>query len=141
MEADPSEGDDDPRWTQSDAFEEVHRAEERGVGVDDESCDFEDLRGMTVDDILKKVWVSVETAYEYYRRFGKMHGFGVRKGDSGKDCEGNLVRYRFFCNKEAFRDHKHYERIDRRREHKPETRTNCKAMLSIFLDKTDKCWR
>ncbi|KAL4337147.1 hypothetical protein AHAS_Ahas12G0081100 [Arachis hypogaea] len=92
MEADPSEGDDDPRWTQSDAFEEVHRAEERGVGVDDESCDFEDLRGMTVDDILKKVWVSVETAYEYYRRFGKMHGFGVRKGDSGKDCEGNLVR-------------------------------------------------
>ncbi|RYR25936.1 hypothetical protein Ahy_B02g059984 [Arachis hypogaea] len=60
-----------------------------------------------------------------------MHGFGVQKGDSGKDCEGNLVRYRFFCNKKGLRERKHYDRVDRRREHKPKTRTNCKAMLLV----------
>nr|XP_029144860.1 protein FAR1-RELATED SEQUENCE 5-like [Arachis hypogaea] len=100
-----------------------------------------DLAGLSVDDILKKVWDSIENAYEFYRGFGKLHGFGVRKGDSGKDCDGNVVRYRFFCNKEGLRERKHYDRVDRTRVHKPETRTNCKAMLSVYFDKNDKHWK
>ncbi|KAL4344328.1 hypothetical protein AHAS_Ahas11G0167400 [Arachis hypogaea] len=141
MEVNLSEEDADCRGTQSDAYDEFIGAEEGGAMADDECCDFEDLGALSVDDILKKVWVSVESAYEFYRRFGKMHGFSVRKGDSGRDCEGNLVRYRFFCNKEGLRERKHYDRIDRRGEHKPETRTNCKVMLSVFLDKNDNCWK
>ncbi|RYR08614.1 hypothetical protein Ahy_B05g076385 [Arachis hypogaea] len=112
-------------------YEEFNRAEEGGAVANDECCKLEDLAGLSVDDILKKVWVSIENAYEFYRRFGKMHGFGVQKGDSRKDCEGNLVRYRYFCNKEGLRERKYYDRVDRTREHKPETRTNCKAMLSV----------
>ncbi|RYR04461.1 hypothetical protein Ahy_B06g084186 [Arachis hypogaea] len=132
MEVSLSEGDADCRGSESDTYEEFNRADEGGAVADDKSCELEDLAGLSVDDILKKVWVSIENAYEFYRRFGKMHGFGVRKGDSGKYCEGNLVRYRFFCNKEGLREHKHYDRVNRTREHKPETRTNCKAMLSVF---------
>ncbi|KAL4349681.1 hypothetical protein AHAS_Ahas10G0066300 [Arachis hypogaea] len=83
-----------------------------------------------MDDILKKDWVNNDNAYEFYRKFGKLHGFGMRKGDSRKDCEGNL---------EGLRERKHYDKVDRTRIHKPETRTNCKSMLSVFLDKNDKC--
>ncbi|RYR04606.1 hypothetical protein Ahy_B06g084377 [Arachis hypogaea] len=134
MEADLSEGDSDCRGTQNDAFEDVHRVEERGARADDESCDLEDLRGLTVDDILKKVWVSVETAYEYYRRFGKCMGSVCERVTQGKTARGTWLDI-------GFRERKHDERVDRRREHKPETRTNYKAMLSIFLDKNDKCWK
>ncbi|KAL4306916.1 hypothetical protein AHAS_Ahas16G0226100 [Arachis hypogaea] len=91
MEADLSEGDADCRGTQNDAFEDVHRVEERGARADDESCDLEDLRGLTVDDILKKVWVSVETAYEYYRRFGKCMGSVCERVTQGKTARGTWL--------------------------------------------------
>ncbi|XP_020960052.1 protein FAR1-RELATED SEQUENCE 5-like isoform X1 [Arachis ipaensis] len=112
-----------------------------GDGYEDELSELEDLAGLSVDDILKKVWDSIDNAYEFYRGFGKLYGFGVRKGDSGKDCEGNLVRYRFFCNKEGSRERKYYDRVDRTRVHKPEIRTNYKTMLSVYLDKNDKYWK
>ncbi|QHN92247.1 protein FAR1-RELATED SEQUENCE 11-like [Arachis ipaensis] len=128
MEVTLSEEDADCGGSESDAYE-------------DECSELEDLAGLSVDDILKKVWFSIDNTYEFYRGFGKLHGFGVRKGDSGKDCKGNLVRYRFFCNKEGLRKHKHYDRVDRTRVHKPETRTNYKAMLLVYLDKNDKYWK
>ncbi|MED6174537.1 hypothetical protein PIB30_069978 [Stylosanthes scabra] len=48
-------------------------------------------------------------------KFGRCHGFGVRKGDYGKDVEGKLIRRRFFCNRTSLRDEKHYLREDRKR--------------------------
>ncbi|XP_015958909.1 protein FAR1-RELATED SEQUENCE 5-like [Arachis duranensis] len=103
--------------------------------------EYEDVATLDVDDIKWMRWDSVDAAYEFYRRLGMCHGFGVRKGDSGKDCRGNLIRYRFFCNKEGLRDGRHNDRVDRRRAHKPETRTNCEAKLSIYFDKTERCWK
>ncbi|RYR65083.1 hypothetical protein Ahy_A03g011074 [Arachis hypogaea] len=96
---------------------------------------------LSADDILNQVWKSVEDAYEFYRRYGRVNRFGVRKGDSGKDSHSNVVRYQFFCNKEGLREIKHYNRIDRQRGHKPETRTGCKAMLSIYLEKSEQKWK
>ncbi|RYQ82496.1 hypothetical protein Ahy_B10g101083 isoform B [Arachis hypogaea] len=121
--------------------EDADRGGSDGDAYDVENSELEDLAGLSVNNILKKAWDNVDNAYEFYRGFKKLHGFGVRKGDSGKDCEGNLVRYMFFCNKEGFRERKHYDRVDRMRVHKPETRTNCKAMLSVYLDKNDKYWK
>ncbi|XP_020992429.2 protein FAR1-RELATED SEQUENCE 5-like [Arachis duranensis] len=103
--------------------------------------EYEDVATLDVDDIKRMRWDSVDAAYEFYRRLGMCHGFGVRKGDSGKDCRGNLIRYRFFCNKEGLRDGRHNDRVDRRRAHKPETRTNCEAKLSIYFDKIERCWK
>ncbi|RYR13751.1 hypothetical protein Ahy_B04g070580 isoform B [Arachis hypogaea] len=82
-----------------------------------------------------------ECAYEFYMRFGKCHGFGVRKEDYGKNDDGNLIRRRFFCNKAGLRDEKHYNKYDRKRCHKLETRTNCQAKLSIYLDKESSNWK
>ncbi|XP_016206146.1 protein FAR1-RELATED SEQUENCE 5-like [Arachis ipaensis] len=67
-------------------------------------------------------------------------GYGD-KGDYGKDENGNLIRRRFFCNWAGLRDEKHYARLDRKRMHKPETRTNCEAKLSIYLDRGTSNWK
>ncbi|XP_057734470.1 protein FAR1-RELATED SEQUENCE 5-like [Arachis stenosperma] len=103
--------------------------------------EFGDVEGIDVEDIMKKVFRSDEDAYEFYKKFGKYHGFGVRKGDSWKDEDGIVTRRRFFCNRQGLRDEKHYNRVDRMRVHKPETRTNCEAKFSIYLDRSASVWR
>ncbi|RYR10571.1 hypothetical protein Ahy_B05g079002 [Arachis hypogaea] len=103
--------------------------------------EFGDVEGIDVEDIIKKVFRSDEDTYKFYKKFGKYHGFGVRKGDSWKDEDGIVTRQRFFCNRQGLRDAKHYNRLDRMRVQKPETRTNCEAKFSIYLDKSASLWR
>ncbi|RYQ84729.1 hypothetical protein Ahy_B10g104205 [Arachis hypogaea] len=71
-----------------DEFQEEHLPE-GGQGFD-----------LSTNDILNQVWESVEDAYKFYRRYGRVNGFRVRKGDSGKDSNG-------------LREIRHYDRIDR----------------------------
>ncbi|XP_025692549.1 protein FAR1-RELATED SEQUENCE 5-like [Arachis hypogaea] len=80
-------------------------------------------------------------AYASYVAYAKGIGFAVQKGDSIKDEEGNIVRKFFYCNRQGLREKRHYERVDRKRTHKPETRTNCDAKLMVFLDKICGKWR
>ncbi|XP_057740338.1 uncharacterized protein LOC130957500 [Arachis stenosperma] len=101
----------------------------------DDLSDYENVFDFTAAEIENKVFRTEERAYEFYMRFGKWHRFGVRKGDYGKDDDINLIRMRFFCNRAGLRDEKHYNRLDRKRCHKPETRTNCQAKLFIYFDK------
>ncbi|RYR26318.1 hypothetical protein Ahy_B02g060549 [Arachis hypogaea] len=65
----------------------------------------------------------------------------VQKGDSIKDEEGNIVRKIFYHNRQGLREKKHYERVDKKRTHKPEMRTNCNAKLVVFLEKSCRKWR
>ncbi|RYQ79117.1 hypothetical protein Ahy_Scaffold7g108327 [Arachis hypogaea] len=111
-------------------------------GVSDEyPSDYAYVFGLSEQDIIRKVFRSEERAYDFYSKFGRCHGFGVRKGDYGKDEEGNLIRRRFFCNRAGLRDEKHLNRLDRKRGHRPETRTNCLAKLSIYLDRENSTWK
>ncbi|XP_025702657.1 protein FAR1-RELATED SEQUENCE 5-like [Arachis hypogaea] len=108
---------------------------------DEEASGYGDVLGLTAEDINRMVFRTEQRAYEFYLRLGKCHGFGVRKGDYCKDENGNLIRRRFFCNRAGLRDEKHYARFDRKRMHKPETRTNCEAKLSIYLDRGTSNWK
>nr|XP_025680163.1 protein FAR1-RELATED SEQUENCE 5-like [Arachis hypogaea] len=47
----------------------------------------------------------------------------------------------FFCNRAGQRDKKHYNRVDRKRPYKLETRTNCEARMCVYLDKKSSLWR
>ncbi|MED6121955.1 hypothetical protein PIB30_117136 [Stylosanthes scabra] len=117
-------------------------AEPMGGGARErESGDSGVMEGMMPEEILKRVFTKDEEAYEAYKEFGKYHGFGVRKGDCKRDEFGNVTSRRFFCNREGLREAKYYNRVDRVRAHKAETRTNCQAKFSIFLDKTESVWR
>ncbi|RYQ99668.1 hypothetical protein Ahy_B07g087640 [Arachis hypogaea] len=83
----------------------------------------------------------VEDACASYVAYAKGIGFAVRKGDSIKNEEENIVRKFFYCNQQGLREKKHYERVDRKMPHKSEMRTNCNAKLVVFLDKICGKWR
>ncbi|RYR08044.1 hypothetical protein Ahy_B05g075593 [Arachis hypogaea] len=102
--------------------------------LSDEDCrEYGYVTGLTAEDIIKKVFQSEERAYEFYGRLGKCNGFGVRKGDYAKDENGRDAI--------GLRDGKHYNRLDRKRCHRPETRTNCQALMSVYLDKGSSVWK
>ncbi|RYR78478.1 hypothetical protein Ahy_A01g003297 [Arachis hypogaea] len=77
---------------------------------------------LTEADMMRKVFCTDEVAHEFYKRYGKCMGGG------------------FFCNKAGLRQCKHYKRLDRKRDHRSETRTNCDAKLSILWDEVSKLW-
>ncbi|XP_057755696.1 protein FAR1-RELATED SEQUENCE 11-like [Arachis stenosperma] len=107
----------------------------------DDLSHYGNVFGLTAVEIENKVFKTEECAYEFYMRFGKCHGFGVCKRDYGKDDAKNLIRRRFFCNRAGLRDEKHYNRLDRKRCHKLETRMNYQAKLSIHLDIESSNWK
>ncbi|RYR38037.1 hypothetical protein Ahy_A09g042980 isoform C [Arachis hypogaea] len=109
--------------------------------LDEEADDYGDVLQLSKEEIMNKAFRSDEAAYEFYRRFGKCFGFGIRKGDSEKDKSGRVICRRFFCNRAGLRQHLHYDRLDRQRGHRPETRTNCEAKLSVYLDVVSGIWR
>ncbi|RYR40770.1 hypothetical protein Ahy_A09g046502 [Arachis hypogaea] len=57
--------------------------------------------GVTAEDLAIAEFDSVEEAYARYVEYARVIGFAVRKGDSGRDNEGNVVRKFFFCNREG----------------------------------------
>ncbi|KAL4396451.1 hypothetical protein AHAS_Ahas01G0093200 [Arachis hypogaea] len=96
--------------------EEMNRAEAGGDEVQEEQFP-KGGQGfdLSADDILNQVWESVEDAYEFYRRYRRVNEF-----------------------REGLRNTRHYDRIDRKWGHKPNTQTGCKAMLSIYLKKSEQ---
>ena len=59
----------------------------------------------------------------------------MRKADVARDENGTVIKWKFVCNKLGLRVRKHYIQVDRKREHKLETRIDCKARLLVYLDK------
>ncbi|XP_016185398.1 protein FAR1-RELATED SEQUENCE 5-like [Arachis ipaensis] len=109
--------------------------------LDEEAGDYGDVLQLSKEEIMSKAFRSDEAAYEFYRRFGKYFGFGIRKGDSGKDESGRVICRRFFCNRAGLRQRHHYDTLDRPRGHRPETHTNCEAKLSVYLDVVSGIWK
>ncbi|KAJ1422261.1 FAR1 DNA-binding domain [Sesbania bispinosa] len=78
-----------------------------------------------------------EEAYDFYSNYAWCHGFAVRKDDVGYIGRGFgkvKVMRQFVCNREGLRNKKHLERVDRKRESKALTRSNCLAKLRVHLD-------
>ncbi|RYR22120.1 hypothetical protein Ahy_B03g067399 isoform A [Arachis hypogaea] len=100
----------------------------------DDLSDYGDIFSLTAAEIENKVFRTEECTYEFYMRFGKCHGFGVRKGDYGKDDDGNVIRKRFFYNRAELRDEKHYNRLDRKRCHKSETQSLNWKVRKVILE-------
>ncbi|RYR74180.1 hypothetical protein Ahy_A02g008812 [Arachis hypogaea] len=124
-------------------------AREEGVG-DAENC--RECRGandvasgvpsrqVLASDFLGKEFATEDDAYAAYTEFAKFRGFGVRKGDVAR-VKGVLVRRDFFCHRQGTRHAKHYDRPDRVREERLESRTDCKAKLKIYYDMQHNVWK
>ncbi|KAI5653117.1 hypothetical protein M9H77_11271 [Catharanthus roseus] len=66
-----------------------------GVGVEDILC----TDDLSVDDVMKITFDSVEDADAFYMMYGKCVGFSVRKGDLMIDKKGITMYRKWHCNK------------------------------------------
>ncbi|MED6145290.1 hypothetical protein PIB30_023688 [Stylosanthes scabra] len=71
-----------------------HVQEFGDVIVEEDTNDYGDVIGMTPEVVLRKQFWTEKAAYEFYKRFGKCHRFGIRKGDFTKDDAGRRNRRR-----------------------------------------------
>ncbi|MED6165687.1 hypothetical protein PIB30_102018, partial [Stylosanthes scabra] len=100
---------EDGKWENGEEGADPGRKSEE----EEDISNYDDVATITEEEICKKVFRSEDKAYEFYKRLGRCHGFGVRKGDYVKDISGAVFRRRFFCNRARLRDEKHYQRTNR----------------------------
>ncbi|MED6185930.1 hypothetical protein PIB30_118569 [Stylosanthes scabra] len=143
MEHSDDDSSDDSSSDSGSGNDELQEDQRKEIDVshNEEATMFKNKGELSKEEVLRMEFDTHEKAYDFYVSYAKSVGFGVRKGDLSRDDDGRLIRRRFFCNRQGLRDKKHYMRIDRKRDQKPETRTNCKAMLSIYLDNHTLTWR
>jgi zinc finger SWIM domain-containing protein 3 len=92
------------------------------------------INSITADEIVALEFSTVEEAYDFYYRYGKCKGFSIRKHDrryGGPKSNRKLLMRQFVCSKHGLREKKHLCRLDRKREHRRLTRTDCKARLRV----------
>ncbi|RYR50573.1 hypothetical protein Ahy_A07g037199 [Arachis hypogaea] len=63
---------------------------------------------------------------------------GVNYGDVASLTDDDILRMVFQTEEHAY---DFYQKLGRRRPHKPETRTNCEARMCIYLDRSNNIWR
>ncbi|KAJ1375732.1 FAR1 DNA-binding domain [Sesbania bispinosa] len=115
------------------------KTEKEGIGSrDDEGSKLFDL---SADEILLREFGSEQEAYDFYECYANYHGFVVRKDDVTKDIRGNVIMRQFVCNREGLRNKKHFLRVDRKREHRPLTRTRCQAKLRVHYHHNSLKWK
>ncbi|KAJ1430534.1 FAR1 DNA-binding domain [Sesbania bispinosa] len=64
-----------------------------------------------------------------------------QKDDVTRDIRGNVIMRQFVCNRERLRNKKHFMRVDRKREHRPLTRTSCQAKLRVHYHHNSLKWK
>ncbi|XP_016195919.1 protein FAR1-RELATED SEQUENCE 11-like [Arachis ipaensis] len=111
-----------------------------GSGDPDDAAENGLRRPVSAKDFLGKEFATEEDAYAAYKEFAKLRGFGVRKGDVAR-VNGVLIRRDFFYHRQGTRHPKYYDRPERLREERLESRTDCKVKLKIYYDMQHSVWR
>ncbi|KAL2340115.1 hypothetical protein Fmac_008055 [Flemingia macrophylla] len=115
--------------------EEQISAEEDDSEVDvDDEVGYKTLMDLTEDEINGMEFACESDAYNFYFSYGKCHGFVIRKDEVRYDDDGNVVMCQFLCCRAGLRDKKHLMRDDRKKFHRPLSRTDCKAKLRVRAD-------
>lgn len=70
-----------------------------------------------------------EIAFDFYREYAKMTGFSIRRHHMHKDVSGKIIDRTFCCSCQGHR--KDDKRDAGIKKHRPETRTNCSALMTI----------
>ena len=61
------------------------------------------LNDLTLEDVQKMEFSSIEEVEEFYNLFAKVIGFSVRKNDVKQDKNQNIVSRKWVCSKEVYR--------------------------------------
>ena len=70
---------------------------------------------LTVEDVWKMEFNSIEDTEEFYNLFVKVTGLSVRKDDVKQDKNQNIVSYKWVCSKERYRHRVCLENENRKR--------------------------
>ncbi|KAJ1384772.1 Zinc finger, PMZ-type [Sesbania bispinosa] len=116
------------------------REESQAADMDVGDGQYKRITNLTSDDVMGLEFVTQHAAYKFYEDYAKAHGFVVRKDDIRKDFRGNTVMRQFVCNRQGLRNKKHFMRVDRKREHRAITRTNCGAKLRVRFNRKKSKW-
>ena len=81
-----------------------------------------DFKSVSVDDVKKYEFGNLDIAYGFYNVYAKLNGFSIRWYKVGRSADGSILWQTFVCCNEGYREAKHLERIDRKKEPKPLTR-------------------
>ncbi|XP_045817796.1 protein FAR1-RELATED SEQUENCE 5-like isoform X4 [Trifolium pratense] len=95
----------------------------------------------TDDDIREMEFESEQNVVDFYEMYAEYHGFAVRKDFKESDMEGNIVKRQLVCNRRGQRHKSHLLRVNRRREPRPITRTDCRARIHVAYNVETKRWR
>ncbi|KAJ1415150.1 Zinc finger, PMZ-type [Sesbania bispinosa] len=96
---------------------------------------------LTSDDIRALEIASEEHAFNFYFSYAKCKGFAMRKDDVLRDKKGMVIMRQYLCSRAGMRDKKYLIRLDRKKEHRPLTRTNCQAKLRVRFDYKTGKWK
>ncbi|XP_006663840.1 protein FAR1-RELATED SEQUENCE 5-like [Oryza brachyantha] len=90
------------------------------------------------EELRNKIANSEEEAYRLYCDYGHRMGFSVRKGKQYYFTGTKTIRTKdYYCSKEGLKDD---EQLTEANFNKPDTRTNCKAMVRFRVD-SEGHWR
>ncbi|KAF1881210.1 hypothetical protein Lal_00023245 [Lupinus albus] len=86
-------------------LDDCNGSEEENVN-EIEGLDFEeiDFRLLNEDEVKKYRFLNNEIAYKFYKMYGMKKGFGIRKYNTRRDKDGEILWQSFFCDREGFRD-------------------------------------
>ncbi|KAJ1384466.1 Zinc finger, PMZ-type [Sesbania bispinosa] len=116
------------------------REESQAADMDVGDGQYKRITNLTSDDVMGLEFVTQYAAFKFYEDYAKAHGFVVRKDDIRKDFRGNTVMRQFVSNRQGLRNKKHFMRVDRKREHRAITRTNCGAKLRVCFNRKKSKW-
>ena len=74
---------------------------------------------------------SLDKAYKFYKEYGRLGGFDVRKTTERRDADGTIILKHFVCSKEGFNDGSHCE--ENRQKRIVSRRCGCKAKVVMKI--------
>ncbi|CAH9126647.1 unnamed protein product [Cuscuta epithymum] len=141
VENHPSCDDDDDASAENQSKIDYSDAGNVVKANDEAHCHHKMITSLTCDDIRGLEFGSEEHAFKFYEAYANSHGFVIRKSCVRRDPKGNIIRRLLVCNRAGLRSKVHLARVNRKREHRPLTRTNCQAQLKVHLDYNTSKWK
>ncbi|RYQ98571.1 hypothetical protein Ahy_B07g086318 [Arachis hypogaea] len=129
----------------TDSDEEFPRGDDLDFLDDDTEAD-EDrpqdkrIAELSREDIMQLQFTDEEAVYQFYNTYAMMHGFVVRLDEVRHDSNGCIIMRQIVCNRAGSRKEE-VEKDERIRDHRPLTRSCCRARIRARLDRKIHKWK
>ncbi|XLT08788.1 hypothetical protein HN51_054581, partial [Arachis hypogaea] len=129
----------------TDSDEEFPRGDDLDF-LDDDSEDDEDrpqdkrIAELSREDIMQLQFTDEEAVYRFYKTYAMMHGFAMRLDEVRRDSDGCVIMRQIACNRVGSRK-EDVEKDERIRDHRPLTRSCCRARIHARLDRKIQKWK